>query len=348
MTNAELEAFVRREFVEEDRPTWLWFYWRAPYRQLLSLLRETKSAQVRAKICEAFELRRTPSARPAMLAAMRDRSAKVRAAAVKAAVKLAQPEDGPALLAAFPANQTLESQYLLVVAFGVLGVREAIPLLTELLDELFLRDVAAVSLRQLNVPVEVPAHMTAAEIERFMADRRRLPYGERRLRREATTTMLIAILRSTASVYVRRNICGWFHFHPDRAAREALLERLFDDDARVREIAADAYKRVAKFGDGPIIMGAYRLERNDGARYELIGALGAAQHRAAIPLLMDHLLSGKYFMSAGWALSRLNGQDVIAAFAAIQASTTDRITLHWLAKWREEVEARMKQAEETQ
>src|SRR5687767_9321570 len=98
-------------------------------------------------------------------------------------------------------------------------------------------------------------HLTASEIEALIVDPPDdpLPLGVY-LEREAPTKALIEVLRRSTNHDVRYVVCYVFDRTRAKSAREPLLAALFDEDEEVRLAAADAYAKVGRAEDGPIVM----------------------------------------------------------------------------------------------
>jgi hypothetical protein len=58
------------------------------------------------------------------------------------------------------------------------------------------------------------------------------------LRAHAKTTALIQVLRISSDPIVKYHLCWLFHLYPADSARQALLERCFDNDVEVRNAAS--------------------------------------------------------------------------------------------------------------
>lgn len=163
-----------------------------------------------------------------------------------------------------------------------------------------------------------PSPWTSDQIEAFVKHKPKAVWGcwESVLRRHARVEDIIKVLRESADPGVRVEICFFFDQTMLKSGREAILTTLFDPSPRVRYQAADAYAKIGRAEDGPIIMAAYRLERSEKVRSYLVDALGAIQCQAAAPMLITLLHAGKLRYSTIEALGELRGSEVRDALAA--------------------------------
>lgn len=132
------------------------------------------------------------------------------------------------------------------------------------------------------------------------------------LERRAPTAALIKLLRESPDPEVRYVVCYVLDRTHPRSAREALLETLFDPVDSVRQAAADAYAKVGRATDGPIVMAAYRLETSRTTQGYLVIALGAIRYQKAAHMLIG-LLDSNLRVDAAWSLGQLDGPEVTAA-----------------------------------
>jgi HEAT repeat protein len=145
------------------------------------------------------------------------------------------------------------------------------------------------------------------------------------IRAHAKTSALIQVLRSSGNWEVRYTLCWVFHLYPATSARQALLERCFDRNVEVRNAAADAYYKVGRVEDGPILMTAYRRERSVRVRRTLLEALGGIRYQGAVPLLISLLDDARYRRDAIDHLGEMRGAEARAALVrALQEETDER------------------------
>jgi HEAT repeat protein len=166
--------------------------------------------------------------------------------------------------------------------------------------------------------------VTSAELEEFISSDDPPDGFWNWVRRSGPTRDLVTLLRTSKDPQVRYQICYIFDRRPMRSAREALVEAMFDEDVEVRKAATDAYGKVCRPEDGPIVYGAFRLETNRTARYNLILALGAVHFQRAAPALIALIDDQIFDVPAIWALGELDGPDVVAALNAALARAPDR------------------------
>ncbi len=150
--------------------------------------------------------------------------------------------------------------------------------------------------------------LTSIEVDAALRqwDNLPLPIGDY-LRHRAPTRELLRILKTNPDPAVRVMICSLLDSLQPRSARHALLVALFDEDEGVRESAADAYGKVGRSEDGPIVLGAYRLESSPSVRGYLVIALGAIGFQGAVPLLISLLRDHSRRQDAAWSLRALAG-----------------------------------------
>lgn len=142
------------------------------------------------------------------------------------------------------------------------------------------------------------------------------------------------MLRESGDPLLRHEICWNFHIDPAVSAREALLERCFDGNVEVRNAAADAYEKVGRVEDGPILMGAYRLERSVRVKSDLLKALGAIRYQPAVPLLITLLDDERFRGDAIVELGEMCGPEAREALVCALNQETDE-------GWRRAIEKRI-------
>lgn len=137
----------------------------------------------------------------------------------------------------------------------------------------------------------------------------------RQLEEEAPATAMIGALTTADRPLTRQLAADILGRRADPEAATALIAALRDQDAGVRASAADALGKVMlahgpTSAAGPGLLAAYGAEHDAGVRHMLIAALGAAQHREAIPLVRAAATSEDrgLALAAKWALERLSGE----------------------------------------
>jgi HEAT repeat protein len=156
------------------------------------------------------------------------------------------------------------------------------------------------------------------QIEAFVKHPPKAVWGNKEavLRKHARIEDIIRVLRESEDPGVRIEICFFFDQTMLKSGREAVLATLFDTSPQVRYQAADAYAKIGRPEDGPIVMAALRLERSEKVRSYLVFALGAIQYQAAAPTLIKLLHAGKQRYSTIEALGELRGPEIRNALVA--------------------------------
>jgi HEAT repeat protein len=137
-----------------------------------------------------------------------------------------------------------------------------------------------------------------------------------RLRVNEDASVLIEALRISVDERPTRILCDVLGYRQERSAVDDLVGCLGHSSSKVRSAAADA---LAKIGDpraGAAILARFLLpDPNIGVRRMLLAALGAVQHRPAIPMLIDWLGNPDDSQrgAAAWSLGAMRAESALDA-----------------------------------
>jgi HEAT repeat protein len=135
-----------------------------------------------------------------------------------------------------------------------------------------------------------------------------------RLRTAGDAADLIAALQAATSDLARQILCDVLGARHERAAVDALVHCLADPSADVRSSAADALAAIRDHRAGPALLERLLLPEPDPAVLRMIvAALGAVQHRAAIPQLLPLIASPDPSMrgTVAWSLGALRAREAL-------------------------------------
>ncbi len=148
-----------------------------------------------------------------------------------------------------------------------------------------------------------------------------------RLRTAEDGTTLVDALRLATDDHAKMILCDVLGFRHEAVAVDELIACLSNPSSKVRSSAADA---LAKIGDpraGAALLERFELpEPSLGVRRMLLSALGAVQHRAAIPMLINWLGNPDADQrgAAAWSLGVMGAREALAPLE--EAERAERIT----------------------